>query len=387
MGLSFSFNWGKQPLSVEIDQNGNYFYEMYNSKSSQNKFTSNAQKVNSVLTNIALLKVFSVNCDLFSSGKVIQGKDNYDFLKKQMPHPNPKQNWTQYFWDYMFWIQTGTALQYNDRVTSTTQWLNPAKISFDSSLIDKMKGLILRNVTYKDIIQGSLKYDLGNGNSQLIPLKDIKPYFDLSSGMKDNFFEGASRLDSLSKVISNIEQALDAKGINLEFSQNFMVSGMKSGGVIGQDSLPMGEAEKLSIESSIRSSKKVIATKTPVDIKRFVDDIYKLRLDDSVKADFSLVGSVYGMPKEIIDIIAEGSTYENQSKAIGRHVDYFHKAKANDLIEGLMSVFGWTDLKYSFDHLSFNQVFEVERQNRIKLQLENEKLAKELNVNIQDYGN
>ena len=147
----------------------------------------------------------------------------------------------------------------------------------------------------------------------------------------------------------------------------------------------MGEPEKASIDASLRSDKNVHVTKTPIDLKRFVDDLYKLRLDDSVKADFSLVCAVYGMPKEVADIIAEGSTYENQEKAIGRHVDYFHSAKAKDLMEGLMDEFGWTDLKYSFEHLSFNQVFEVEKQTRIKLKLENEKLAKELNVKLEDY--
>ncbi|OWP87783.1 hypothetical protein BWK60_01985 [Flavobacterium covae] len=390
MGFNFNVSFGNQPQSVTIDREGNYFYEIWSSENNSNSLTTDKQKLNAVLSNIPLLKVFAFNADLFSSGKVINNKGE-EFLPKQMPKPNPKQTWSQYFWEYMFWLQFGTVYQYNDKASNTTQFLNPAKISFDSSLVDKMKGIILRNVTFKDILNGSLKYDLGNGRSQMIPLKDVVPYFDLSSGMNDNFYKGASRLDALWKVVGNFEETLDSKSTNLKHSKKFILTGQKKDGVQGLESLPMGQAEKDSIERAVNGNKQIHATKQPMSLIRMVEDMAKLKLDDSLKDDFLLIASMYGVPKELIDIISEGSTFENQEKAMARHIDYFHASKAKVLIEGLQNVFGWTDLEYSFSHLSFNQIFEKEReekektkQERIKLYLENVEKAKALNINIED---
>ena len=47
-------------------------------------------------------------------------------------------------------------------------------------------------------------------------------------------------------------------------------------------------------------------------------------------------------------------------------------------------LFDLKDLRYEFNHLMFNQVFEKERQEVMKLKIENEVLAKTNNINTAD---
>jgi hypothetical protein len=378
MGFNFNFGFGNNtPQIIERDSSGNIFFEIF-SGTHASKFKSEQDKINTVLSNPAVLKVFALNCDLFSLGKI-----NDDFLYTQRKKPNFKQNWTQFLWDYMFFTQLGTAYLWtpNNKLneTSPIQWLNPANIEFDTNLIDKINNLILSNITYKELIKGTIKYNFGN-TTKLIPLSEITPFYDLTNSVSDNSFKGISRIDALYKIISNSENALNAKSINLEFSQKFVASSKSE----SLESVNMTDTEKQSIEGIVRSNKTVHAIKKPIDIKRFVDDIARLKLDECFYNDYFMIGSMYGIPRDVLEANLKGSTYENQEKAVNRHVEYVLKPKGQMLTDSFEDLFNYSDLVMSWEHLSFNQVFERERQEVIKLKLENEILAKENNINLNE---
>ena len=389
MGFNFNIGWNSSmPTSVERNSDGSFFFEQVTSDARHNRLLTETQKLNAVLSNPAVLKVFTLNCDLFSLGKITSNGEANEFLRSKRSKPNFKQTWTQFMWEYMFWVQTGTAYLWSPNnalsENDTIQWLNPICIEWDTDLIDKLKGLVFSEATYKDILKGTIKYNLGNGTTKLIPLNEITPFFDLSNAIDGNFYKGASRLDALYKVISNSEQALDAKSINLEFTKKFMVSGKNSDDNIMN--LVMPDGEKSSIESSMRSNKSVHAVKTPVNISRFVENIASLKLDDSYYNDFFMIGSMYGIPKDVLESAIKGnSTYDNQEKAIGRHVDYVMKPKGKMLTDELEDKFNFTGLDMSWSHLSFNQVFEIQKQTVIKAKLDNAILAKSNEINIDDY--
>lgn len=378
MGFNFNMTFGSNtPQVIERDTSGNWSFDLV-SGNNISKFKNDKEKINAVLSNPAALKVFSLNCDLFSLGKI-----NDDFLYTQRKKPNYKQNWTQFFWDYMFFTQLGTSYLWtpngklNDN--SPIQWLNPANIDFDSSFVDKLNGIILSNITYKELLKGSIKYTTGN-TSRMIPLSEITPFYDLTSSVSDNAFKGISRLDALYKIISNSESALNAKSINLEFSQNFMASSKSE----SLESVNMSNEEKQSIEGVIKSKKNIHAIKKPIEIKRFVDDIARLKLDECFYNDYFMIGSMYGIPRDVLEANLKGSTYENQEKSINRHVEYSLKPKGQLLTDTFEDLFGYTDLVMSWSHLSFNQVFEKEKQEVIKMKLDNQILAKTNNINIDE---
>jgi len=381
MGFNFNIGFGSNaPQTIERDLSGNFFYEVINQQANLNKFKNDQDKINVILSNPAALKVFALNCDLFSLGKINTPTET-DFLYTQRKKPNFKQNWTQFLWDYMFFVQLGTAYLWTPNnslnETSPIQWLNPAKLDFDSNLIDKLNNLVLSNVTYKDLLKGTVKYSFGN-TSKLIPISEITPFYDLTNTVSNNSFKGVSRIDALYKVISNSENALNAKSINLEFSQKFIASAKSE----SLESVNMTDTEKRNIEGVVRGNKKVHAIKKPIDIKRFVDDIARLKLDECFYNDYFMIGSMYGIPRDVLEANLKGSTYENQEKAVNRHVEYVLKPKGQMLTDSLEDLFNYPELTMSWDHLSFNQVFEKERQEVIKLKLENQILANDNNINI-----
>lgn len=378
MGFSFNIGFGNNaPQIIERDLSGNWFYEMF-SGSNANKFKNDKEKIDIVLSNPAVLKVFALNCDLFSLGKI-----NDDFLYTQRKKPNFKQNWTQFLWDYMFFTQLGTAYLWtpNNQLneTSPIQWLNPSLLEFDTNLIDKLNGLVLSKVTYKELTKGVVKYNFGK-TSKLIPLSEITPFYDLTNSVSDNAFKGISRLDALYKVINNSDNSLDAKAINLEFSRKFIASSKSE----SLESVNMSNEEKQSIEGVVRSNKAVHAIKKPIDIKRFVDDIARLKLDECFYNDYFMIGSMYGIPRDVLEANLKGSTYENQEKSINRHVEYSLKPKGQLLTDSFEDLFGYSDLVMSWAHLSFNQVFERERQEVIRLKLDNKILADANGINIEE---
>jgi len=383
MGFSFNISFGgnqREPLSIDTDNAGNIFYTMFSSSSALGKVIPDADKLRIVLNNPALLKVIALDCDIFSLGKINKYQDEkikeVDFLYSETKKPNMFQSWTQFDYDYKFWLNIfGTAYLYNPNNSkilnenSNIQWLNPCNFQWDSSIVQKLQALILSKQSYNDIFKSSVLYRFDNGNSKWIKLSEITPFHDLTNAGSNNPMKGYSRIDALYKVIKNSELALDAKSINLEFAQKYLVAGTADPDNVTH--LPMDETEKLSIEEKIRSSKKVHAVKSMIDIKRFVEDIGKLKIDESFYNDYFMFGTMFNIPRDILEANLRGSTYENQEKSMARLIEYCEAPKGQMLTDWLENQYGYQDIRMSWSHLMFNQVFEKERYERVGLQIDN----------------
>lgn len=383
MGFFFKFGYGgraNQPIGVETDLDGNVFYTVWSSDTALGKEIPDREKIKVVAKNPALLKVVSLDCDIFSLGKVNQYNDGQliekDFLYSQKKKPNFKQNWTQFFWDYKFYLDIfGVAHLYNPNNSkvlndnSSLQWLDPSRIEWSVGLLDKLKSFVFSSATWKDLMKSTVKYRLDNGDEKVIRLDEIQTFYDLTNVGDCNPMKGISRIDALYKVIKNSELAMDAKAINLEFSQKFLVAGQADPENVNE--LPMGETEKLDIERKLRTSKKVHAVKSMIDINRFVEDIKKLNLDECFYNDYFMFGSMFNIPRDILETNLRSSTYENQEKAMARLIEYCQSPKGVMLTDWIESQFSYEDIRMSWEHLMFNQVFEKERAEKVGLQLDN----------------
>ena len=63
MGFHFNFGWGGgnqsiQPLSVDRDSGGNWFYRMFSSNGSYTSLTTDRQKIDIILKSAPALKCF-----------------------------------------------------------------------------------------------------------------------------------------------------------------------------------------------------------------------------------------------------------------------------------------------------------------------------------------
>lgn len=381
MGFFLNFGFGnnqsiKEPLKVENDSFGNIFYTMFSSMAGLGKKIPDNMKLNAVCNNPALLKVIALDCDIFSLGKVNKYQEDkikeVDFLYSLTKQPNLLSSWTQFFWNYKFYLDIfGEAYLYNpnnSKVLSdnnSLQWLDPSKIDWSSVTIRKLQSFIFSKATFNEVFKNTITYRFDNGEYKIIKLSEIHTFYDLTNIGQENPLEGISRVDALYKVINNSELALDAKGINLFLSGKVMVAGQNN--IENEYSMPMSEAEKESIESKVMSQQTIHAVKSLIDVKRFVEDIKKLSLDESFYNDYFMFGSMFNIPRDILETNLKSATYENQEKSMARFIEYSQAPKGKKLTDWFEIQYDLQDIRMSWNHLAFMLVFAKDTAENNKI--------------------
>lgn len=344
-----------------------------------NDYKEDVKKLEIVFSNPALLKVITLQCDLFSlakpyvykNGKIIED----DPALERLNNPNPLQGLSQFLWDYMFWKMLGNAYLYMssdlvERDNAPMYWLETHKIEWPLSLEKEKDKLILSRAKLNRLLQTEISYRYDDGSAFTFLLENLCSTHDLTNGV-GNWFKGFSRIDSLYKVLSNSEASLDSKNINVRYTGKFLVAGTQDPNDITRQ--PMSETEKNDIEQKINGTswqekvsgeKQVHAIKSMIDIKRFVDDLRVLELDKSFLADYYLIGTAYNIPRDVLEAYTS-STYENQEKARAGHISYTLEPAGELLGTALAKRWGYDQRKkqivFSWDHLPFMQVFEKDR--------------------------
>lgn len=328
------------------------------------------EKLNLVLSNPAALKVIALQCDLFSLGKFYVYKDNKEIedhpLLKLLNDPNPFDNRQEFLWSYMFWLMLGSANVYvydkdpDPLIPNRMYVLNPDKIDYPDKVKESSDKIILANKTIEEFKKEIVHYNYSDGTSFKFPYGNLLSVSDL--GKTTSRLNIHSRIDALLKIIQNNEQSMDSMNINLIYSGKFMISGKTDPNNV--DELPMSNDEKRDVEKKALSRKPVEAVKSMIDIKRYVEGAAAQGLDNFWLHTYFIIGSVYGIPRDVLEAYAS-STYENQEKARGAHIDYTLQPKADILCGKLSTFFGLTDrgesIELSWDHLPFMQVFEAQR--------------------------
>lgn len=378
----FSFNSNK-PNYVERDSNGNFFYsikDFFNGLES-NYFNSYQKKLKAVIYNPAVLKVITFRADIYSqikfnefaNDKLVQNDFLYNIAKK----PNPMQSWVDFHYDISFWRDLGNAYIYKEK--DVIYCLNPLFIEIKEAQLKEINKYRFSDFQTKQSKKGEFKAKFNESSEwQTLKLENLYVLSDLSPSITGNWMQGNSRLDALYQVVKNSELSLKAKNRNLFYTTKFSVSGQYDAS--NQYSTPMGEAEKISIEKGLQGNREIYATKEKIDVKQLVNNLSSLKLDDSYIADLSIIGNMYGLGKDVLDILAKGSTFENKEKAIGSFIDYSIMPKAQQNSDLYEIIFEKEDIRGSFKHLPFNAVFEQEKINNNTVELNNLILAVELGL-------
>lgn len=345
--------------------------QLFSPLSTSTQLDSVARKLNIVLSNPAVLKVFCLQCDLFSLGKIYVYKDDKlvedDPFLKLIAKPNPFDQQSQFLWAFMFWNMLGNSYVYVDsKVVDKANGnklyiLESQKIEFPTEFQNGADKILLSNASVREMMNTVIKYRYADGTTidfkleQLIHVPDI-------SGYVGNRFVGPSRLDALVQVITNSEEALKSQNINLRYAGKFLVAGKQDPDNLTQ--LPMAKDEKEDIEKKMNGEKQVHAVKSMIDIKRFVEDMGKLQLPEQYLGLYYLVGSMYNIPRDVLEAY-QSSTFENQEKARGAHVSYCLQPKGNLFMNCFESHFGYDavgkNILIDWEHLPFMQAFAKER--------------------------
>lgn len=365
MGLSFSISLGDNGFKNKFN---NMFNSLFNAKPTYNDYSSESAKIEAALSNPALLKVFALQCDLFSLAKVsvIQNDKPLpeDPFLQLIENPNPFQSQRQFLWDFMFWNMIGNAVLYIksgdvERDNNMMYFLDTSRLIFPNKLQEKVKNLVLSKKGFSDLQEEQVEYKNENGKSNYFKLKELLFITDLTNST-GNWFKGNSRLDALHKIITNSEAGIDSKNINARYLGKYIINGKIDESNVN---LPMMKPEeKKEIEDRIDGKKKVFAVKTPIDIKRFIERADVLEsLDKSYLADYYKIGKMFGIPRDVLEAY-ESSTYENQEKARGSHVSYTLAPKGADLGDSVSKRIGYNiqrkKIVFDWSHLPFMQVFK-----------------------------
>lgn len=387
----FNFSSNKLPNYVERDSSGGFFYtikEFFNGKDDYKGFTSYQKKLDAVLYNPAVLKVIGFRADIYSQIKFNEYQNDKlvknDFLYSFQKAPNPMQSWIDFHYDVSFWRDLGNAYIYKEK--DVLYCLNPLYIDISEQKLKEINKYRFSNYQSKQAKTGTFKAKFNDGSEwQTLKLENLYILSDLSTSISGNWLEGNSRLDALFQVVENSRLSLKAKNRSLFYTTKFSVSGQHDANDVS--SLPMGDKEQQSITQGLQGSKEIYATKQKIEIKQLVDNLSNLKLDDSYISDLSIIGNMYGLGKDVLDILSKGSTFENKEKAIGSFIDYAIMPKAQQNSDLYEIIFEKEDIRGSFKHLPFNAVFEQEKINNNTIELNNLKIASELGLDAKIVNN
>jgi len=371
------FDYFKGLFRKEYEEDGfmPLFSSIFGATPQFNQYASDLEKLAMVFQSPAALKVFKLQCDLYSLGRFIVTKDIVttnekrermkDPVLKLLKNPNPYQTGKQLLWDQMFFNMLGTSYTYVDSKVVDTQnkiyVLMNSKIWFPESLRKVADKMIFSEAKRKEIFETVINYRYDDGSMFQFPLNKLIINTDLSNGT-GNYFKGNSTIDALYKVICNSEAALDSANINLRYAGKFMVAGTADPNNVAV--AQMGEPEKQSIEKKMNGKRTVHAFKSMLEIKRFVENYANLELNTAYLDAYYIIGNMYGIPRDVLEAY-NSSTFENQEKARASHVSYSLAPKGEDFAMGLTQMFGYDlqnkEIGLSWDHLPFVQVFELDR--------------------------
>ncbi len=370
-------DWLANSISSQKGYQNVFGFRLFNTSTQFNTFYQDRQKLQMVLSSPAVLKVFCLQCDLFSMGRVLVKQNDKELESDPfldlLKNPNPFQTQAQFLWDYCLWLMLGNCNTYvNSKVLdgkNKMYHLDPAKTQWPVKLQNQADHFIFSDAEIKARSKETICYRYNDGNKFEFPLDRLIISNDLSNGL-GNFYKGNSRLDALYKVISNSEHALDSKNINVRYAGKFLVGSNNTA-----EKMALGDDEKQDIIDKMETNdKRVFPLRTMVEIKRFVENMRVLELGTAFQEDFFIIGGMFNIPRDVLEAYLKSSTFENQEKARMAHVSYTLAPKGELWMDAYEKHFGYDiagkNISISWDHLPMMGVFKQQESLTQKTQIE-----------------
>lgn len=384
MNFNFSIGFGNKPKSVHINERGDIFYHMEDLNPNF-AFNSFKGKYDLLLTSPAFMSPAKKIFDLASQVRINSYNKEDKLLKVNAIYdvaerPNKFQSWTEFHATVALRATIGVAWIYapNDTVRNGNSIfvLDPQRIKIDKNVLKQFARFILSNKIYNELFKEKVTYTYPDGTEEKIEIGKIRSVSAMPNGFNGNFWETLSLIDCLVKPILNSESALDSENVQLFLARKVVIS-KKEKQDLGQFET-MGEKEAESIERSVMSDKVINATNAQVESKVLTQNKDNLKLPESYINSSLIIADVLGVDKALLPF--SNATYENQEKGAGRTIEYAVLPIMEKYVEVLEELTLLNNLKASYEHCSFNQVFEKEKADKNKVTLENIEKAKSMNL-------
>ena len=379
-------------LSVERDRTGNFFYTLFDGKSNSKKHKT----IQAYNQTYALHKVIDcikdtgklANINLYENGKL----KITNYLYQVKPKPNPYQTWTDFIEEYIFWYSLGNVYFWKPTTTFAENqnyyFLDYSK--FDDDTIKKFKkfGKKLSNQNSNEFIKefGNhiIKYKYSENETQNIPLKEV---VIIHSGINiDSWYLDNNKIEAIQKLISNSEDTLDSKNINIHFSKKYVAYQGVNKDDLAQQITGLGKQEREDIKGKVMSKDPLhVSGSNNLEVKRFIDNLKNLGFDESFLNDYLLIGMFFNVPLEILGDFLRGKGLSSQGdakeKAMIQFVDMCLMPILQKLTDNLeLNLTENQEVKAEFTHLWFMKVAIKQQADQRKADLEALKIAKELGL-------
>lgn len=375
--------FGREMLRVERNRAGVFSYEFLPSDSFHN--TNNYLHLS--LNNSVAMTIIALRAKMYSQMKISHKRiDGSDVPNSPYVALLKKPNYFQSQEDFLFqqmWFLSACGSNYTYQTTALGMPkmlynLIPSDIDFDD--VFKLDKFIVTDSEFKQFEKKTIKYKLHTQTHDL-PLKDITPFYDLSNGLSQNdWMRSPSRLQGIQKVLSNIDENVKAKNINLQFAQKFLAINKQ---VQAGNSRPLQQSDRDAIADVLRKNSLQISSQD-IDVKHLVSDLKRLFLDEQFANDALKCLLAFDMNKDILNYFGTGgSTFENQEKGELRYLQNSIVTSANNTMNSFSQTWGLFErgeyLQASYDHLPIMQGVMSTKIDTFKKYLE--VVEKELSLN------
>lgn len=373
--------FGKELIRVERNRLGQYTYSFLDGQ----EFVDAEKYLELSLKNPVLFTIVSLRSKLYSQMEIKHVNEKGEIIEnspyvKLLNTPNFFQSKEDFFFQQMWFLSTaGTNLVYQQKaftndVPKAIYNLIPSEL--DWKQVNKLDKFIITEQEKKKFGEKTIEYKLNNTTYNL-KLSDLTPLYDLGNSLVANSpLISQSRVKAIAKVLNNIEQNLNSKNKNLQFSAKYIGKNTSTG-----NEAQIQPSDRESIER-VLSKKDVLTTNANIEYKHLVSDLKRLYLDEQFADDANKCLLAYEMNKDVLNYFATDSTFENQVNGMINYIGNSIQQSANNTLNSLSQQWGLMEkgekLIASFDHLPamktvINQKLStfMEMQNAIKLGLEN----------------
>lgn len=382
---SFSLFGTKIFSRIERSIDGTMSYHLLDG----NSFVNHSDYLKLSLDNFVLNTIISLRAKIYSQMAISHINNKGEEIKdsevlKLLKQPNYFQSQEDFLFQQMWFLSvSGNNYIYQIKTFSTElpkalYNLIPSEIDFNN--LNKINKFVFKKNESNEIKEKKIKYTLDNA-TYLIKNSEIIPLYDLANGLKPNsFFTSPSRVQSIEKVLQNIEQNINSKHKNLQFSSKYIGVNKSTG-----NEAQIQDSDRKAIEN-VLNKKDVLTTNASIEYKHLVSDMKRLYLDEQCADDANKCLLAFEMNKNVLNYFAKDSTFENQSQGVVTWIQNSIQGSADNTMNSLSSSFGLLDkgekLKASFDHLPIMQTLLndkiksfTEFQNSLKLAIENQTIT------------
>jgi hypothetical protein len=217
---------------------------------------------------------------------------------------------------------------------------------------------------------------------KILEKENLLPFFD--STVFTNKYYSESRLRSQRYVVSNIQAALETENTFLSTPAGMGMLVPDSKDASGSVALLDNEKEEVERQlqneyGSLTGQRNIRLVNSPLKYIETMVDFQKLKLTESLQRNALILFGAYGLPKELLTAMMQGSTFENQKTAYRNFIQSTAQIEADSIANSIDLAYPSREGKLvaDFNHLPILQENEKERAQVDKTNAEAQKIERE----------